>query len=47
MLVEIRNGLTQVIWDHLGIVRQRRLGISMAEMSLQILYACVLLKVCG
>ena len=39
MLVQSRNGLTQAIWDHLGILRQRGLGIGMAEVSLQILYA--------
>jgi hypothetical protein len=47
MLVQSRNGLTQAIWDHLGILRQRGLGIGMAEVSLQILYARELLNVCG
>ena len=47
VLVESRNGLMQAIGDHLRVVCQRRTGVGMAEVTLQILHARVLLNVCG
>ena len=47
VLVESRNGLVQAIGDHLRVVCQRRTGVGMAEVTLQILHARVLLNVCG
>ena len=47
VLVESGNGLVQAIGDQLRVVCQRRTGVGMAEVTLQILHTRELLNVCG
>jgi|SRR5579872_3682254 len=44
--IQSNNRGTQAFGDHLGVVFQRRLGVGVAEVSLQFLHARVVLLVC-